>query len=612
MQKPFVQLTFIFLLFAILVAVSSMSGSTGQEPAAAAKKYYQSQASLLAAELNRLHNDIRNNKPVKTIQSDFLSCRLAYKKIELFIGYYQEGDEPRFNGIPTGFIEEEDPDAYQEPQGFQMIETFIFPAFNAAQKDSLLYFTGKLSTMAQGIARNTTALNPDQYLPDAVMEELYRILTLGITGFDTPLSPNAIPEAAAALETVRFVMNCYRDRMRTAGIHTEEGLRRVDQCIQYCRSHPVFASFNRIQFIRHYLNPVCEYWGNSVQQLGYPENASRYTLIRKTGSLFRKGSLRTDVFLGDDRFTPLRAALGKKLFYEQRLSASGHRSCASCHQPDKAFTDGLPTALQSDEHSPLPRNTPVLWNAALQHNLFHDSRQTSMDKLVTEVLSNEKEMNSGSEQAIEKIITDAAYADLFRTAYGETGQPFSAGNAVNAISMYLRTLVSYNSPFDQYMRGDDQALSTAAIEGFNLFAGKAKCATCHYIPFFNGSKPPTWYYQESEVIGVPAAPLSDPATADPDPGRFAIYPKPFFLHAFKTPTLRNIALTAPYMHNGVFKTLEQVIDFYDKGGGRGIGLPVSNQTLPFEKLGLTEKEKLDLKVFLLTLTDTSGINVDSP
>lgn len=593
----------------MLLLASSTTTISLENPTARAKQYYHSRVLELAAQLNQLHNDIRNNKPLKTIQSDFLRSRLAYKKIELFIGYYQEGDEPGFNGIPTGFIEEEDPDAYQEPQGLQVIETFLFPKYHAAQKDSLLYFTGKLKTMAEGMSRNTTALNPDQYLPDAVMEELYRILTLGITGFDTPLSPNAIPEAAAALETVRFVMSCYQKSMQSARIRSEEGLRLVDQSIQYCRTHPSFTRFNRMQFIRNYLNPVCEWWGKTVKQLGYPENASRYTLIRKTGSLFRRNSLRTDAYLGDDRFTPLRAALGKKLFYEQRLSATGRRSCASCHQPDKAFTDGLPTALQSDEHSPLPRNTPTLWNAALQHNLFHDSRQTSMDRLVIEVLSNEKEMNSGSEQAIEKIITDTAYADLFRTAYGETHQPFSAGNAVNAISMYLRTLISYNAPFDQYMRGNDKAINSSAIDGFNLFTGKAKCATCHYIPFFNGSKPPLWYYQESEVIGVPGAALSDPAKADSDPGRFAIYPKPFFAHAFKTPTLRNIALTAPYMHNGVYTTLEQVIEFYDKGGGRGMGLSVPNQTLPFEKLGLTEKEKRDLKAFLEALTDMPGIAV---
>lgn len=595
-------------LFAILFVASSMISSSNQGPTAIAKNYYQSRASLLAAELSRLHNDIRSNQPLKTIQRDFLSSRLAYKKIELFIGYYQDGDEPRFNGVPTGFIEEEDPDAYQEPQGFQMIETFLFPGYDAVQKDSLLYFSGKLMTMAQGIARNTTALNPDQYLPDAIMEELYRIITLGITGFDTPLSPNAIPEAAAALESVRFVINCYRTPMQTAGIHVEEVLQLIDQSIVYCRTHPAFAGFNRMQFIRNYLNPVCEWWGKTMKDLGYPENPTRYTLIRKAGSLFRAGSLRTDAYLGDDRFTPLRAALGKKLFYEPRLSASGRRSCAGCHQPDKAFTDGLATALQSDEHSPLPRNTPTLWNAALQHNLFYDSRQTSMDKLVTEVLSNEKEMNSGAEQAIEKIISDTAYAELFRKAYRETNHPFSASNAVNALSMYLRTLVSYNAPFDQYMRGDDKAMSLSAIKGFNLFAGKAKCATCHYIPFFNGAKPPLWFYQESETIGVPAAPLSDPPKADPDPGRFAIYPKPFFAHAFKTPTLRNIALTAPYMHNGVYKTLEEVIDFYDKGGGRGMGLEVPNQTLPFQKLGLSDKEKRDLKAFLNTLTDTLGLN----
>ncbi len=182
----------------------------------------------------------------------------------------------------------------------------------------------------------------------------------------------------------------------------------------------------------------------------------------------------------------------------------------------------------------------------------------------------------------------------------------SGAKIANAIAMYVRTLVSYNARFDQYMRGDRQKMSPEEIKGFNLFMGKAKCATCHYVPLFNGSKPPNYYYQESEVIGVPGtADLLHPV-ADTDPGRYAILPKDFLKNAFKTPTLRNIALTAPYMHNGVFKTLEEVVEFYNKGGGAGIGLEVPNQTLPVKPLGLTAIEKKQLIAFLHTLTDVEN------
>ena len=152
-------------------------------------------------------------------------------------------------------------------------------------------------------------------------------------------------------------------------------------------------------------------------------------------------------------------------------------------------------------------------------------------------------------------------------------------------------------------------MNAAEINGFNLFMGKAKCATCHYVPLFNGSKPPTYYYQESEVIGVPATADTLHPLLDSDSGRIHTLNLDFFNHAFKTPTLRNIALTAPYMHNGVYKTLEEVIDFYDKGGGQGLGLSLPNQTLPADKLQLTKTEKKNLKAFLLTLTDTTGTAV---
>jgi len=131
--------------------------------------------------------------------------------------------------------------------------------------------------------------------------------------------------------------------------------------------------------------------------------------------------------------------------------------------------------------------------------------------------------------------------------------------------------------------------------------GKAKCATCHYPPLFNGTFPPRYMKTEVEVIGVPES-ISE-NRLDPDSGRYNIIKSPSLLHAFKIPTVRNVSLTGPYMHNGVFTTLEQVIDFYDKGGGSGLGLDVENQTLPADKLNLSAKEKGELIGFLKSLDD---------
>jgi cytochrome c peroxidase len=129
--------------------------------------------------------------------------------------------------------------------------------------------------------------------------------------------------------------------------------------------------------------------------------------------------------------------------------------------------------------------------------------------------------------------------------------------------------------------------------------GKAKCGTCHFMPLFNGTFPPAFQKMETEVIGVPETISSE--KIDPDMGRYNIIKVESFRHAFKIPTVRNAARTAPYMHNGVFTTLNQVLDFYNKGGGAGSGIKIDNQTLPFDKLGLTEKERNDIISFILCL-----------
>lgn len=176
---------------------------------------------------------------------------------------------------------------------------------------------------------------------------------------------------------------------------------------------------------------------------------------------------------------------------------------------------------------------------------------------------------------------------------------------MSAIGSYVRSLVALNSRFDEYMQGNKIAMNQQEISGFNLFMGKAKCATCHYMPLFNGSFPPQYTIIESEVIGVPKN-IAQTAI-DTDMGRYNILKTPAFKHAFKITTVRNAARTAPYMHNGVFTTLEQVVDFYNKGGGAGQGYKVDNQTLAANKLNLTPKECSEVIAFIKTL-DSKMVN----
>ncbi len=583
---------------------------TTPSPKDTIKKFYVSQFRAFTASVQQLGMAVENNEPEKRIKERFLAARLDYKQIEFILEYYYELDVNKINGPGIDFVEEEDPLAFHEPQGFQMIESCLYPGYDTTQKKRLLQYINKLYELTNGLNTNAASFQPDDYITDAAMEELYRILALGITGFDSPIGHLSLFEAQSSLNSIRVVIESYKDEINTAGIKDYKApLELIEKASRYLKKNNDFVRFNRMEFIIKYLNPLSGWLGNAKIRMGYIDKPARYGLIKKTSQLFAVESLQRDRYLYDDTITKARIELGKKLFYEPGLSRNGKRSCAGCHQPSRAFTDGLQKANELDEHTSLLRNTPTLWNAALQRNLFYDSRQVSLDHVIAEVLANEKEMNKGSDAAAIYLKNREDYKKLYREAYPASGEIVEGSKIVNAIAMYVRTIVSYNARFDLYMRGQKSAMTSNEVKGFNLFMGKALCATCHYVPLFNGSKPPSYYYQESEVIGVPATTDTINAVIDSDPGRYAIVKKEFLKHSFKTPTLRNIALTAPYMHNGVFKTLESVVDFYNKGGGKGLHIDLDNQTLPFDKLNLDATEQKNIIAFLKTLTDTSVLKM---
>lgn len=596
----FLTATSIFLLSFIVIENDS--------PREKIRSFYREQYKELANRLENLKTSIKTDKGEKIIQSQFLEARIPFKKIEGLIAYYFDLEAAKINGPAIDFTEEEDPAAYHEPQGFQMIESFLYPEYDTSKKEELLRYTEKLSELINAFNSISNTFEPDDYILDATMEELYRILALGITGFDSPIAHLSLIEAKASLQGIEATIDAYKDEFIKTKADYLYALKLSGEAQRYLDRHNDFDRFNHMEFISRFLTPLSEWLGTARTITGKKDLPGRYCMIDKKSHLFNSSSLKKLIYIDDDTISDEKIALGKKLFYDPLLSATGKRSCAGCHQPDKSFTDGLPKALQLDEHGSLSRNTPTLWNATLQRNLFSDSRQVSLDYLIMEVMGNEKEMNSGPSRSIEKIKHQQDYQALYHKAYPSQTDTIADAKMVNAISMYLRTLISYNSRFDQYMRGDKTKMKQNEIRGFNLFMGKARCATCHFVPFFNGSKPPTYYYQESEVLGVPETTDTVNAVLDTDPGRFAITNTSFHKGAFKTPTLRNIEFTGPYMHNGVYKTLEEVLDFYNKGGGAGLKIAPENQTLAPDRLGLTKREIKDIISFLKTLNDTSGLS----
>ncbi|HEY2726299.1 MAG TPA: cytochrome c peroxidase, partial [Parafilimonas sp.] len=217
-----------------------------------------------------------------------------------------------------------------------------------------------------------------------------------------------------------------------------------------------------------------------------------------------------------------------------------------------------------------------------------------------DVVQSTVEMHSSMKLSVKKLWKDTLYRKMFSVAFPQKNRTgIDTLEVMNAIGSYVRSLVFLNSRFDEYMRGNKAAMNENEVNGFNLFMGKAKCGTCHYMPLFNGTFPPRYMKSEAEVIGVPQSLTTN--IIDSDLGRYNIVRVASLKHAFKTPTVRNAALTAPYMHNGIYNSLQQVIDFYNKGGGIGLGIKMDNQTLPFDKLDLTGKEQYDLVAFIKSL-----------
>jgi cytochrome c peroxidase len=305
-------------------------------------------------------------------------------------------------------------------------------------------------------------------------------------------------------------------------------------------------------------------------------------------------------------------SLGRELFFDPSLSGTGTRACATCHLPERAFTDGRSRAdlIPGHDRTGRARNTPTLINAAVQPSLFADSRVRTLEDQATDVIGSAGEMGGSLAAAGIALAQRVEYRKRFEAAVGAQIDSARAARAIRlSLAAYIRTLVRLDSRFDQAVRGEPRALTVDERRGFELFMGKAACGTCHFAPLFGGAMPPTFAENEPEVIGVPSEPVRHGAQIDPDSGRFNVRPIAQHLHAFKTPSLRNIALTAPYMHNGVYRTLEEVLDFYDVGGGHGIGAALAHQTLPTDSLHLTPSEKRAIIAFLGALTDTSRTTV---
>ena len=590
------------------------------------------------ADLQRLQRTARDyavvaarvtSPPSPAARADLLTAhhraRRALKRAEWLVAHLDEQAYRRhLNGAPLPTVEPKVAEVRTvEPAGLQRLEEEAYAYLhdagpNAADTASLRRLAEAYAAGADRVATSLASRRlTHAQVWAAARYGVVRIATMGITGFDTPASDEALAENAVALAAIRDGLAGYlpllpaglAESLTSAFARGVADLEGAD-----------FDDFDRLTFLREVGDPLYATLLDAQRALHVPLPAEGDGLPRPhdytSRSLFADDFLDDFALAGlardiDPAVTARKRDLGRRLFFDASLSASGELSCASCHDPARAFTDGRPRSLGADGE-PVARNAPTLVAAVYAERYFADLREPQLARQVRHVVQDAHEFGTDYPTLLAQLAADSVYASAFGAAYAGLPDRYrvSTHSVGDALAHYVRGLHANASPVDRYLRGEEVVLAEAVERGANLFMGKAACATCHFAPTWSGLVPPYYRESESEVLGVPTHwPLApgEAAVVDPDLGRLAsgrpLDGAPFYAYSFKTPTVRNAALTAPYMHNGAVASLEQVVEFYNRGGGAGLGIDLPHQTLPFDSLSLSRREVADLVAFMEALTD---------
>lgn len=566
-----------------------------------AQEYYLEHITIAISYLDTLKQEGLTGSKTKEF---FDKARAAFKKAESFGSYLNPPIGHRANGPALPFYKE-DNGKILKPVGFQKIEESIYGGEVTKEEfETELYITKGLLVNLKGNIEDRP-LNPKRFFV-ATHQQLMRIVSLGTSGFDTPTTGKSIAENAISLQSLKKVYQLsVQDLILKKNNNLDNAfILSIDKAVNFINKNTDFESFDRFTFLRDYMNPITRNWVEirKTSDLWTPNKKfSPFNFDAPT--FFEENSFNVNHFIGTKIMNPSQdlIALGEKLFFEKRLSKSETLSCASCHNPKLAYADGVQF---SDDNlgRRVKRNAPTLLNAIFQKSFFWDGRAPSLEAQIGSVFKNKSEFDTHVHKFSNKILEDSSYVRQFEKIFGKI--PTKNRETVRAITAYVSTLTSLNSKFDKNIRGEEDTFTVTEKNGFNLYMGKALCATCHFIPLTNGTVPPFFSETEKEVIGVPEK--ADNKKLDGDAGFYWRYKEDLHKGMFKTPTVRNAALTGPYMHNGVYNTLEEVMNFYNLGGGGGLGFEgMEHQTLPFDNLNLTKKEIDELVAFIKTLSDNN-------
>ena len=613
-QYPFFPSTktklFLTAVFCLLLALFFSAYTEKKTPLQLTQSLCLENIKNFQSELDTLQRLAEAGATKQQVTDRFKKSRIAFKRIEFLLEYLDNNRYPFFNGVNAVEMDDGfDPNA--KPEGLQVIESEI--AADSVDYDRVVFLLKQLKyrTLAFYLLVKDAKLR-DTYIFEAMRFHLIRLETQNLVSFDSPEIRNNTKEISASLKVLDEIISYYKEESSTPEIVKLKS--KITAAIAYLNTKN-FTTLDRLFFIKQYLQPMTKYLMAAQQKLNI-------NYLEASGQLFRAVNLKAATiydadfintkFYAQDKYyknNPLYTALGKKLFFDKRLSADESMSCSTCHQPSNFLTDKLPTSITNKLGEFNKRNTPTLLNAALQAAYFYDLSAVTMETQVNHVVINPLEFNHNYDSILVRIKADTEYVRLFAEAFPEFKDNAISIYGINmCIADFERQFVMLNSPFDKYMRGETTVIDPAVKRGFNLFMGKAQCGSCHFAPTFFGMVPPFYGVAEAEVLGLTKSFDTIHPMLDEDIGRFKNFEIDQFKNAIKTSTVRNAALTAPYMHNGGFKTLEEVVEFYNIGGGAGIGLDVPNQTLPDTRLHLSAQEKKDIITFMKALTDTPGFN----
>jgi cytochrome c peroxidase len=589
----------------------------GKQEAGTYAEHYVTQVNRLQVAQNQLLKIVRFSKIVserESLREAIHQARQQLKQLDFWLRYLEPVQYNKVNGPLPVEWENEVFEKFERPYrregaGLTLAELYLDEASPDADSLAALIQTGIEATTS--FSQDSITKQLSKFSTFYLCNRLYLLNLAAIytTGFECPDTSRIIPELSEMMNAVAEIYARYDESFPGTTI-SDEYHKRYRAAINFVAAQPkAYSQFDHLHFVRDYINPLFSMNQGMINAYRvYSTSAMDFSLNKKAQSIFSKqlyiGQNSKGIFarVSDPVALTEIDRLGRLLFYDPILSGNNKRSCASCHKSGEYFTDtSRSTPLQFDRQNALLRNTPSLLNANFNHLLMVDGAHISMQGQAKAVMTNPHELGSSEQEILAKVLScpdyRAGFKRLLKFTPQEPGVTFE--HITSALTAYYARFSNFDAPFDSAMNGQLE-LNPSVTRGFNLFMSKAQCATCHFVPAFNGVKPP-YVSSEFEVLGVPDDTSFHRLSADR--GRFGVNPAPETDHAFRTVTIRNSDYTKPYMHNGIFKSMKEVIDFYDRGGGAGRGLEVPNQTLSAEPLNLSASEKNDLLQFISSLNE---------